>query len=62
MKFARQLDPAIGVAEWDDWCQAVSVVAWVQGEPRLMVPLDLIKRALERVWICTHSRRSKRQT
>ena len=49
MKFARQLDPAMGIAEWDDWCQAVSVVAWVQGEPRLMVPLDLIKRALERV-------------
>jgi len=49
MKFARQLDPAMGIAEWDDWCQAVSVVAWVQGKPRLMVPLDLIKRALERV-------------
>ena len=49
MKFCRQLDPAMGVTEWDDWCQAVQVVAWVQGEPRRMVPLALIRKALEMV-------------
>ncbi len=49
MKFCRQLDPVMGVVEWDDWSQAVQVVAWVQGEPRRMVPLELVRSALERV-------------
>ena len=49
MKHNRQLDPAFGVSEWDDWCHAVSVVAWVQGEPRRMVPLSLIRDSLRKV-------------
>jgi hypothetical protein len=49
MKFCRQLDPVLGIAEWDDWSQAVQVTAWVQGEPRRMVPLDLVRRALRHV-------------
>jgi hypothetical protein len=49
MKFCRQLDPAMGIVEWDDWTQAIQVVAWVQGEPRRMVPLALIDRALRAV-------------
>ena len=49
MKHSRQLDPVMGVIEWDDWSQAVSVVAWVPSEPRRMVPLSLIEEALKRV-------------
>ena len=48
MKLSRQLDPALGVAEWDDWSEAVQVQAWVPGEPRRMVPLDLVREALRR--------------
>ena len=49
MKHARQLDPVMGLVEWDDWSQAVQVVAWVQSEPRRMVPFGLVRRALEAV-------------
>ena len=46
MKFCRQLDPVLGIPEWDDWAQAVQVTAWVQSEPRRMVPLDLVRRSI----------------
>ena len=51
MKHCRQMDPAMGIMEWDDWAQAVSVVAWpwVPSEPRRMVPLQLVHDALRRV-------------
>jgi hypothetical protein len=49
MKQSRQLDPALGVAEWDDWSEAIQVQAWVPGEPRRMVPLELVKAALQQV-------------
>jgi len=49
MKFARQLDPAMGVVEWDDLMRAVRVYAWMPSEPRRMVPLALVKKALEGV-------------
>ena len=34
MKHSRQLDPALGIAEWDDWSEAIQVQAWMPGEPR----------------------------
>ena len=49
MKHNRQLDPVMGVSEWDDWAKAVAVVAWMPSEPRRMVPLALVRRALEKV-------------
>ena len=49
MKFQRQMDPMLGVVEWDDFMQGMHVVAWVQSEPRKRVPLDLVKRSLEGV-------------
>ena len=49
MKRSRQLDPALGVAEWDDWSEAVQVQAWVPGEPRRMVPMALVTASLRQV-------------
>ena len=49
MKYQRQLDPALGVAEWDDLMQSVHVVAWVQNEPRRRVPLSLVRDSLRLV-------------
>lgn len=49
MKQSRQLDPALGLAEWDDWSEAIQVQAWVPGEPRRMVPVELLAAALRRV-------------
>ena len=49
MKYQRQLDPALGVAEWDDMMQSVQVVAWVQSEPRKQVPLSLVRDSLQLV-------------
>ena len=49
MKFQRQLDPMLGVVEWEDFMQGMHVVAWVQSEPRKRVPLDLVKKALQGV-------------
>ena len=49
MKQSRQLDPAFGLAEWDDWSESVQVEAWVPGEPRRMVPMELISAALQTV-------------
>jgi hypothetical protein len=49
MKFCRQLDPVLGIQEWDDWAQSVQVTAWVQSEPRRMVPIDLVRSALMHV-------------
>ena len=48
-KYQRQLDPVLGVAEWDDLMQSMHVVAWVQHEPRRMVPLQLVRDSLRRV-------------
>ena len=49
MKFQRQMDPVLGVVEWEDFMQGMHVVAWVQSEPRKRIPLELIKRSLDRV-------------
>ena len=49
MKHCKQLDPAFGVVEWDDFMAAVAVVSWSPSEPRKMVPLALVRRALEMV-------------
>ena len=49
MKFQRQLDPVLGVPEWDDYMQGVHVLAWMPSEPRARVPISLIKAALEAV-------------
>ena len=49
MKYQRQLDPVLGVAEWDDLMQSMHVVAWVQNEPRRGVPLQLIRDSLASV-------------
>ena len=49
MKYQRQLDPVLGVAEWDDLMQSVHVVAWVQNEPRKRVPLQLVRDSLRLV-------------
>ena len=49
MKQSRQLDPAFGLAEWYDWSESVQVEAWVPGEPRRMVPMELISAALQTV-------------
>ena len=38
MKFQRQLDPILGVAEWDDFMGGVEVRTFVPGEPRKEVP------------------------
>lgn len=38
MKFQRQLDPVLGVAEWDDFMDGVEVCTFVPGEPRKEVP------------------------
>ena len=46
MKLNRQLDPVFGLIEWEDWTQSVQVMAWCPSEPRRMVPLDLLRRAL----------------
>jgi hypothetical protein len=48
-KLQRQLDPAYGIAEWEDVMAAMSVVAWVASEPRKQVPLDLVFGSLRRV-------------
>ena len=42
-------DPIFGVLEWDDFMQAVDVVAWVAQEPRKPVPVSVIRAALESV-------------
>ena len=47
LKYQRQLDPIMGVAEWDDYMQGVHVLAWMPSEPRRRVPIDLIKRSLD---------------
>ena len=49
MKYSRQLDPIMGVAEWADFQRGVLVVAWVATEPHRMVPLTAIKAALSAV-------------
>ena len=49
MKYQRQLDPVFGISEWDDLMAATHVVAWVQGEPRKRVPLELVRDSLRRV-------------
>ena len=49
MKQSRQLDPAFGLAEWDDWSEAIQVQAWVPGEPRRMVPVELLASSLAQV-------------
>lgn len=49
MKFCRQLDPAYGVAEWDDFTMAVLVAGWVQSEPHRAVPIALLRRAINAV-------------
>ena len=48
-KLQRQLDPIFGVIEWADFMESVQVVAHVAAEPRKAVPIDLIRKALEKV-------------
>ena len=45
-KLQRLPDPIFGVLEWDDFMQAVDVVAWVAQEPRKPVPVSVIRAAL----------------
>jgi hypothetical protein len=49
MKFCRQVDPVEGLFDWPDLTRAISVVAWVPSEPRRMIPLDLVEKALSTV-------------
>ena len=46
MKYQRQVDPIVGVVEWDDLMQGMHVVAWMASEPRRRVPLTLIRDSL----------------
>ena len=48
-KLQRQLDPIYGVIEWSDFMESVMVVAHVAAEPRKAIPVDLVRRALQRV-------------
>ena len=49
LKLQHLPDPIFGVLEWDDFMQAVDVVAWVASEPRKPVPLAVIRASLEGV-------------
>ena len=49
LKLQHLPDPIFGVVEWDDFMQAVDVVAWVAREPRKPVPFAVIQGALENV-------------
>jgi hypothetical protein len=49
MKLQRQFDPALGVVEYDDMMTAAAVVTWVASEPRIEIPLVIVREALERV-------------
>ena len=49
LKLQHLPDPIFGVLEWDDFMQAVDVVAWVAQEPRKPVPVAVIRAALEAV-------------
>ena len=42
-------DPVLGVMSWDTFMASVKVVAWVQGEPRKMVPVSIISLILDDV-------------
>ena len=47
MKFNRQIDPVYGVIEWDDWMSGIQVVAWRASEPRRIVPIALLRKAID---------------
>ena len=49
LKLQHLPDPIFGVLDWDDFMQAVDVVAWVAREPRKPVPLSVIQASLEQV-------------
>ena len=47
MKLQRQADPVMGVMEWSDFMQAMSIVCWVPKEPRTELPVALLGDALD---------------
>ena len=55
LKLQHLPDPIFGVVEWDDFMQAVDVVAWVASEPRKAVPFHVIRASLQAVDLSSFS-------